>query len=111
MSFRKNLPFGYYFRALPLYTDFSVSRQMYIGGFPFPYRSPNLYFQGLFPHRGRLLLYPEAPNLSMQDSSATHAFVGGFRLLPIHHCIRMDPPQKYPCCREARIAMRLEAVM
>ena len=95
------MPFGYSFWTLPLYSDFSDSRQDALVAIPLSYRRPNRHPLGLFSHRERLLLHPEDPNLSMQ-TVLRHMFPLAVLPSPEHHCFRVTFSYRYPCIKDQR---------
>ena len=60
------MPFGYYYRPLPLYNGFLRLKAMCILGFPPSCWLPHQHPLGLFSHSERLLLRPEGPYFLMQ---------------------------------------------
>lgn len=89
------MSFGYYYRLLLLYSDFSDSRQNALWALPVSYWLPNRYPLGLFLHCRRLLLRPRGPYLLMRTLLRYLYHVSGFRLPTRHHWLAADLPSKY----------------
>lgn len=95
------LPFGYSFWTLPLYSDFSDSRQDALEAIPLSYQRPSWHPLGLFSHSERLLLHPEDPNLSMQ-TVLRHMFPLAVPPSTKHHCFRVTLSYRYSCIKGQR---------
>ena len=90
------MPFGYYYRPLPLYTGFLPAQGKAYYWHPSVVPIAKSASLRVILTQWASIATPGRTVLFDANNSATHVFVGGFRLLDVHHWTHTDSLTKYP---------------